>query len=527
MKRMELRTQSIDIRSNDDDSLTVSGYVNKTNQLSETLGAAKRFREKIEPGVFKRAIQRAKDIHFFAEHNKDRILASTKNGSLTLREDNQGLYMEATISPTSWGKDYYQLIKDGIISNMSFGFRTIADSWEKQGNENIRTIKDMDLFEVSAVRDPAYSQSSIAARSIEVDEVDVPEIEEEKRVVEKIEKPLAIRVSEQMRFVHSLREAKKVGMEVDKHLKQAEQELNKLMEEEKEMRKIEELEKEIRELQTLANNQSIKSEKVVDINDRLEAVSSAYSLAKKVYFAGTQLKLPYESKLDDATFVNENDPAPIIDLNLSGFADLAGTKRLAVSAAITKLALQEAYDGMSKYIEDLLIERIGTALQANVLAGDGVLGFRGISTDSNVSSSPITMNNVTIQQLRDLMKNVHSAALPDSSFYMNRTFFDRVADLKDANGKYYIKYEDGIPMLFGHVVEISDALTDDSASGNIPVIFGNISVGYTIGIKKDLEIKEITMDAKYALAGNCGWVADMLVDGAITNYQVLSVGKVA
>src|SRR4051812_11995528 len=101
-KQMELRTSNIEVRSNDDDSLTVSGYVNKTGQLSEVLGASKQFREKIAPGVFKRAIERAKDIHFLAEHDNKKLLASTRNGSLNLQEDDKGLFMEARISPTTW-----------------------------------------------------------------------------------------------------------------------------------------------------------------------------------------------------------------------------------------------------------------------------------------------------------------------------------------------------------------------------------------------------------------------------------------
>ena len=28
--------------------------------------------------------------------------------------------MSATVAPTSWGKDYYELIKSGILKNMSF-----------------------------------------------------------------------------------------------------------------------------------------------------------------------------------------------------------------------------------------------------------------------------------------------------------------------------------------------------------------------------------------------------------------------
>lgn len=185
---MELRMHNSELRSNEDGSMTVSGYVNKTGQLSEVLGTSKRFKEKINRGAFERAIQTAKrDIDFLAEHNSKLILASTRNDSLTLREDEQGLFMEARISPTTWGKDYYQLINDGILQNMSFGFRTVKDSWKSiQPGLYERTIDDLELFEVSVVRDPAYSQSTIASRGIDlVEDVEIPnELMEEERAME-------------------------------------------------------------------------------------------------------------------------------------------------------------------------------------------------------------------------------------------------------------------------------------------------------------------------------------------------------
>jgi HK97 family phage prohead protease len=188
---MELRVQDVELRANEDGTMTVSGYVNKTGQLSNVLGVTKRFVEKIAKGAFARAIQNAqRDIDFLAEHDSKKILASTRNNSLQLREDEEGLYMEATIAPTSWGRDYYELIKSGILRNMSFGFRTIKDSWKSLENGLFeRTIEDLELFEVSVVRDPAYSQSTIAARGIDlVEEVEVPsELEEEKRNMEKLQ----------------------------------------------------------------------------------------------------------------------------------------------------------------------------------------------------------------------------------------------------------------------------------------------------------------------------------------------------
>lgn len=66
---MELRFQGTKLSANKDDSLTVSGYVNKTGQLSEVLGSTKKFVEKIAKGAFTQAIKNAKEIDFLAEHD--------------------------------------------------------------------------------------------------------------------------------------------------------------------------------------------------------------------------------------------------------------------------------------------------------------------------------------------------------------------------------------------------------------------------------------------------------------------------
>lgn len=234
MDMMEIRMQNAEIRASEDGTLKVSGYVNKTEQLSNVLGSTKKFVEKIAKGAFQRAIQNTKrDIDFLAEHNDKLILASTRNGSLELKEDDQGLFMSATIAPTSWGKDTYTLIKAGIYRNMSFGFRTIKDKWKLLENGLYeRTIEELELFEVSVVKDPAYSQSTISARGIElIEDVEIPaELEKEKREMEKI---LAILYSLEEMLDTLIEEIKELRSVQDKVLENRKKQDPKLQDNEK------------------------------------------------------------------------------------------------------------------------------------------------------------------------------------------------------------------------------------------------------------------------------------------------------
>lgn len=174
---MELRFSEFSVEKNEETGeLLVRGYVNEIGKYSHLLGGRKQFRERIMPGAFQKALDRGNEIHFLAEHDANRILASTRNGSLTLKEDNIGLYMEARISPTTYGKDYYTLIHDGILRNMSFGFLPVQDEWQKKNDGTYtRDVSDLKLFEVSVVTNPAYPQSTISSREIDVIEDVVPE----------------------------------------------------------------------------------------------------------------------------------------------------------------------------------------------------------------------------------------------------------------------------------------------------------------------------------------------------------------
>ena len=188
MKRIELRSSTLELLQATDNEMIVEGYVNKTNQYSQMLGGRKKFKERILPNAFRNALSRANKINLLLEHDPQKLLASTKNNSLELIEDEIGLKMRAKIVPTTLGKDTYEMVKSGLIDGMSFGFTVIKDSWKKLAdNTYLRDIKDLNLFEVTITANPAYAQSSISARNLDIATDVVPENVEEAEVEAKNE----------------------------------------------------------------------------------------------------------------------------------------------------------------------------------------------------------------------------------------------------------------------------------------------------------------------------------------------------
>lgn len=182
MEEIEMRSLQANIENEDSkEKLTVHGYI-ETGVPSKLLDNGKiAWREIIQKGVFGKAINdsiaRGEEIDLLYNHDKNQILASNVNDSFILEEDEVGLYFEAKISETTWGKDAYTLIKDGIISGLSFGMRVLDSYWSKGiDNVNIRTITAIELFEVSILKQPAYASTLVETRGFKkIEDVEVPD----------------------------------------------------------------------------------------------------------------------------------------------------------------------------------------------------------------------------------------------------------------------------------------------------------------------------------------------------------------
>lgn len=154
----------VEIRSDDTGPPRLTGYAAIFNSLSEDLGG---FREKIKPGAFTNSIKTS-DIRALWNHNPDYVLGRNKAGTLTLEEDERGLRIEIIPPETIWAKDLMESIRRGDVDQMSFGFRTKKDEWDESNPKNIiRTLIEVELFDVSPVTYPAYPATSIGVRTAE------------------------------------------------------------------------------------------------------------------------------------------------------------------------------------------------------------------------------------------------------------------------------------------------------------------------------------------------------------------------
>lgn len=140
----------------------MAGHAAKFDMLSEDLGG---FRERIAPGTFAKTIQSA-DIRALFNHDANLVLGRNKAGTLRLSEDTAGLAFEIDPPDTQFARDLGVSMKRGDVNQMSFGFSTTQDKWAKIDGEWIRTLLEVELFDISPVTYPAYPQTEVAVRAL-------------------------------------------------------------------------------------------------------------------------------------------------------------------------------------------------------------------------------------------------------------------------------------------------------------------------------------------------------------------------
>ena len=107
--------------------------------------------------------------------HEGRVFARTRNNTLEVYPDDEGLFIQADLGGTELGRGLYEEIRGGYTDRMSFGFTVNGDFEEKRKTEEGVTIYTRHitsvgkLYDVSAVSIPANDGTSIesaTARSI-------------------------------------------------------------------------------------------------------------------------------------------------------------------------------------------------------------------------------------------------------------------------------------------------------------------------------------------------------------------------
>lgn len=564
---IELRNYDVslsEVNETSDGLLLVKGIVNRPGSWSEPLPAknGRAFIERIMPNTFTNAIKRGGNIKFLKEHNRDNLLASTKNGTLKLEETPEGLYMEARISPTQYGKDTYQLIKDGELSSMSFGMTVLKNTWEKAGEIMKRTITDLALSEVSCVSDPAYVQSNIQARSIEVvNEIEIPNIDERNLHEMNIKKLQELKTK-------ILNENKELLTTESRSLDEAQQYCRSEIV--KELRSIDEKiqsveytnKTETREVITMNKNNALETEtRAVEqflrkedgaelralttgatpgmltipttmsdyIVEKLFEQAQIFGRTKNFTPVNGFLEILREKSIGTAAFVGE--------MNTSNMANdftmdkvRLDQKRVGSAIELSQHLVNDSGIDVVNYAINILSRRLGAKLDHTVLIGDEAKGeFEGIL--NNVTYEDIiagSSTEITIDELLDVYNSMNPEYIGGAVWVMSRPTFNKISKLKNTNGDYFLVRDVAttgpIYKLFGQPVLIQEAMPA-LETGKRAVLFVNLGEGYATMTKKGLTLKHISDDTTQALRGSHLLLLDGYMDGKVLNQHAIKALK--
>lgn len=140
------------------------------------------FYESVERTAFEGADM--SDVCCKYNHNDSMtILARTRNKSLELSVDDKGLHVRITLQGNVQAhRDAYNMVQSGLLDKMSFAFSLPYDPdwnclgqrvWKESGIKHRAITKIKKLFDVSIVDVPAYEDTSIFARSLELVDADL------------------------------------------------------------------------------------------------------------------------------------------------------------------------------------------------------------------------------------------------------------------------------------------------------------------------------------------------------------------
>ena len=142
----------------DDDARTVEGW-------ASTFGNTDHGGDIIAPGAFADSIKLRKPKMLW-QHDSRQVIGVWDAAT----ETDQGLYVKGRVLDTALGDDAYKLAKAGAIDSMSIGYAVKDAAYDR--NTGVRTLKKLDLWEVSLVTFPMNERAQITTVKAAMEDID-------------------------------------------------------------------------------------------------------------------------------------------------------------------------------------------------------------------------------------------------------------------------------------------------------------------------------------------------------------------
>lgn len=173
-KALLTRAMPFVARETGDAGFTLEGYAAVFDTPTRIDSWEGRFDEQIARGAFTKTLGLRQPVVQW-DHGHDAATGSVPIAAIQdLREDDHGLFVSARMFDNARVEPIRQAIAGGAIDGMSFRFRVTREEWTDASGRSadevpLRTIRELDLFELGPVAFPAYTATSVGVRSLLAD----------------------------------------------------------------------------------------------------------------------------------------------------------------------------------------------------------------------------------------------------------------------------------------------------------------------------------------------------------------------
>ena len=167
------------------DGRTLEGYAAVFGEPTRIESWEGTFDEQIAPGAFRKTLSERTPVLQF-DHGHDPRTGTVPIGAIQeIREDDHGLFVSARLFDNEVVEPIRQAIEGGAIDGMSFRFRVLNETWQDRDGKPVkpseldrllrnpgargpllRTIREVELFELGPVVFPAYEATTVGVRSL-------------------------------------------------------------------------------------------------------------------------------------------------------------------------------------------------------------------------------------------------------------------------------------------------------------------------------------------------------------------------
>ena len=168
-RQVRCMAQKFETREADGGDLFIEGYFSVFNSPYELWEGAT---EIIKPGAFSNCL--SQDVRALINHDSTLVLGRTRAGTLTLKQDERGLWGSVKINREDGdAMNLYARVQRGDVDQCSFGFNIKRETFVDLGGDQYRwEIEEVDpLYEVSVCTFPAYQETGVAARQKELEDI--------------------------------------------------------------------------------------------------------------------------------------------------------------------------------------------------------------------------------------------------------------------------------------------------------------------------------------------------------------------